>query len=196
MMPVVPFLCLFAALGIVWTARQLTKPGWPRALATAGLTLVVLWPSASRLLQFDRLVARRDSRVVAADWVHEHVPAGSTILQNGGDYGRVQFDAAAGYKEGTNEQAAAALAADSSAPHPDEIDWIILHESPLGRHVDPAVVSLVAERYELVEFVKGSGSSTAANVFDLQDALYVPYAGFEDVARPGPDIRIYRKRPL
>ncbi len=73
-------------------------------------------------------------------------------------------------------------------------DWIILHESPLGRYVAPSVSTLVRRQYELLEYVKGSGSVNAGNVFDLQDAFYVPYAGFRDVARPGPDIRIYRNR--
>ena len=194
MLPLVPFLCLLAAVGVARTARRAARTGWPRALATAGLTLVVVWPSASRLFQFDRLLARRDSRVVAAEWVHDHVPAGSTVLQNGGRYGRAQFDAVYGYEELTTERAVAALSGRDGDSPQGQTDWIILYESPLGRYVDPAIAALVTERYELVEFVKGSGSESPVNEFDLQDAFYVPYAGFHDVVRPGPDIRIYRRR--
>ena len=190
MVPVVPFLCLFAAVAIVWVGRQITptSPRVPRALITAGLTAAVLVPSASSLFQFDRLVARTDSRVVAAQWVHEHVPTGSSILQNGGVYGRVQFDGTYRYEEWNVGRVRADLPARARP------DWIILHESPLGRYVEPSVSTLVRHQYELLEYVKGSGSVNAGNVLDLQDALYVPYAGFRDVARPGPDIRIYRNR--
>ena len=195
MVPVVPFLCLFAAVGIVWVGRHVTstRPGMPRALVTVGLTVAVLWPSASRLLQFDRLVTRTDSRVVAARWVYDHVPAGSTILQNGGAYGQVQFDRTDSYDEWTETQVRAAFESDTGQR--GQTDWIILYGSPLGRYVEPSVSALVRERYELIEVVKGSGSSSAGNEFDLQDAFFVPYAGFRDVVRPGPDIRIYRKRP-
>lgn len=195
MVPVVPFLCLFAAVGIVWMGRQLTsaRPGLPRAVVTVGLTIVVLVPSASSLLQLDRLLARTDSRVVAARWVREHVPAGSTIAQNGGVYGQVQFDRRDRYDEWSETQVSAALERDTGQR--GHTDWIILYSSPLGRDVAPSVAALVSERYELAEVVKGSGSATQGNEFDLQDAFFVPYAGFRDVVRPGPDIRIYRKRP-
>ena len=190
MVPVVPFLCLFAAVAIVWVGRHITytKRGVPRALITAGLTAVVVAPSASRLFQFDRLVARTDSRVVAAQWVHEHVPTGSSILQNGSVYGKTQFDETYRYEE-WNEIQVPADAFARTRP-----DWIILHESPLGRYVEQSVSMLVRTQYELLEYVQGSGSVYAGNVFDLQDALYVPYADFRDVSRPGPDIRIYRNR--
>ena len=97
----------------------------------------------ARLFQFDRLLARRDSRVVAAEWVHDHVPAGSTILQNGGRYGRVQFDPVYGYEDWTTEQAVAALRSRDGDPVQGQTDWIILYESPLGRHVDPAIAAAV-----------------------------------------------------
>ena len=197
MVPVVPFLCLLAAVAIVWVGRHImsTRPGVPRALMTAGLSVVVLLPSASSLFQFDRLLARTDSRVVAAQWVHDHVPAGSSILQNGGVYGQVQFDQTDRYDEWNEAQVSTAPLESGIRPR-GETDWIILHESPLGRHVAPSVSTLVRERYELIEYVTGSGSSNSGKLFDLQDSLYVPYAGFRDVTRPGPDIRIYRNRDV
>ena len=92
-LPVVPFLCLLAAVAIVWTGRRVgATQSLTRALVTVGLTIAVLFPSASSLFQLNRLLARTDSRVVAAQWVHAHVPTGSLILQNGSIYGRVQFD--------------------------------------------------------------------------------------------------------
>ena len=93
MVPVVPFLCLLAGVAIVWAGRRVsaTRPVI-RALVMGGLTIAVVFPSASSLWHLNRLLARTDSRVVAAQWVQAHVPAGSSILQNGGIYGGVQFD--------------------------------------------------------------------------------------------------------
>jgi len=45
-----------------------------------------------------------------------------------------------------------------------------------------------------VHEVRGTGGGSAAGIYDRQDAFFLPIAGFRDVERPGPDVRIYRRR--
>ena len=194
MVPMVPFLCLLAAVAIVWTGQRIsaTRP-FGRALVTAGLTIAVLFPSAASVFHLNRLLARTDSRVVAARWMSQHVPAGSTVLQNGGEYGQVEFARTDHYQEWI--EAGSLDAPQASATQPPSVpDVIIMTEPLLGQGVEPSLTALVRERYELLEHVRGTGSVDAGNIFDVQDAFFAPYAGFRDNTRPGPDIRIYGHR--
>ena len=194
MVPMVPFLCLLAAVAIAWSSRRFSASrSGGRMLAAVGLTIAVVFPSASGVLKLDRLLARPDSRVVAAHVVRQHVPAGSTVLQTGGTYAGVEFDRTDHFRAWAAASSRdAPVNADS--PRPGRPDVILLTESPLGPFVEPSLATLAQEHYQLLEHVRGAGSIESGNVYDQQDAFYAPYAGFRDSRRPGPDIRIYRNR--
>ena len=71
--PIVPFLCLTAAVAVVDLTRRLVRsPRMAATLAAAGALLIAL-PSIQRVVAFDRLAATPDTRLVAA-WPK---PAGS-----------------------------------------------------------------------------------------------------------------------
>src|SRR4029450_3993558 len=75
--PLVPFLCLTAALTVAEAARAMANAsGRParEALLAWLLAAMVIAPSLWSTLQFDRLLARPDSRVAAAEWLTTHVP--------------------------------------------------------------------------------------------------------------------------
>jgi hypothetical protein len=57
-----------------------------------------------------------------------------------------------------------------------------------------AVRRLANEKYELVCEVRATRGAAGAAVYDLQDAFFMPIAGFRTAVRPGPTILIYRKR--
>jgi hypothetical protein len=42
--------------------------------------------------------------------------------------------------------------------------------------------------------VDGVPAAAGSGVYDRQDAFFLPIDGFEEVARPGPTVLIYRRR--
>jgi 4-amino-4-deoxy-L-arabinose transferase-like glycosyltransferase len=196
MIPVVPFLCLFAArfvdsvAAIVASRSRIGQP----VVATA-LALAVIAPSAWTVVQFDTVLAREDSRMVAAQWVQEHVPRGSSVFVTGNAYGHppledrvdpkwrlISFDYRGNrFIEGRH-------------PFDGDPDWIIVQRSGLPySHIPDLVPGLLAEHYTLVYVVKAADLDDRANVYDVQDAFYLPYGGFRGIRRPGPNLEIYQR---
>ena len=54
--------------------------------------------------------------------------------------------------------------------------------------------SLAEKEYVLVQEVRGTRGTPGSAVYDLQDAFFLPIAGFAEVERPGPTVKIYRRR--
>jgi hypothetical protein len=81
--PIVPAL---AAVGGVLAVQLIdvlcARVALPRLAATAALVIVTLTPPAIRLAQFDRLLARADTRDLAREWLVSHA-AGKTVLTEG-----------------------------------------------------------------------------------------------------------------
>src|SRR5262249_21249853 len=86
MLPMIPFLCLMAGYAVCEAAGAAAayfgRPHWASALATIGV-LGVLWPSARSVVEFDRLLQRPDSRLIARQWIEARFPPGTTIAQLG-----------------------------------------------------------------------------------------------------------------
>ena len=59
---------------------------------------------------------------------------------------------------------------------------------------DLAVRELAAARYDEVHVERATDGPVAA-VFDQQDALYLPVAGFSGFTRMGPTLHLYHLRP-
>src|SRR5262249_24075883 len=71
--PVVPFLCVTAAVAVVDAARRLPLRSQRAVSAlTAAIALLVAVPSIERIVAFDRLAATPDTRLVAAAWLEAH----------------------------------------------------------------------------------------------------------------------------
>ncbi len=71
MMPLLPFLCLFAAEGISF---------WKQKGVGAALGAVLALNLVSPTLYFDRLLATRDTRTEALAWFEAHVPEKSVVV--------------------------------------------------------------------------------------------------------------------
>lgn len=83
-LPVTPFLFLLAAGLLAELASRLGEvtAGWKRALAAAGLTLVLVAGLAvpfSRALAFNRTLVGPDARSASRTWIETHIPPGSRI---------------------------------------------------------------------------------------------------------------------
>src|SRR5262245_24286680 len=78
--PVVPFLCITAALSLVWIVRRFASAEIaPKVVAAAAIAMSI--PSIVRSVTFDRLIGETDTRVLAQEWIAAHVPADERVGQ-------------------------------------------------------------------------------------------------------------------
>ena len=191
-LPLVPIACLSAAAAVrhggAWLAARTRLPA---ALVTGVLAAIVAAPSIFDAVRLDVLLARTDTRVLAARWLEPRLDPDDTLHDAGGDYARLDFGRTPFHD--WRFDAATGSFGDPAGRTPD---WIVLSESPLWTYASPppALGSLVGRDYVLVQEVLGTRGLAGANVYDLQDAFFLPIAGFTGVERPGPTVRIYRRR--
>jgi 4-amino-4-deoxy-L-arabinose transferase-like glycosyltransferase len=191
-LPLIPIVCLLAAIGILHTASWLAvRTGLQRALAVGIVTAVVAAPGLVNSAWFDVLLTRTDTRVLAGEWIASRLKPEDSLYDAGGNYTRldlrhVQFHPWV-FDESTG-----------SFGHPEGATplWLVLHESPLQLYasIPASLRRLAMEKYELVFSVRATRGRAASAVYDLQDAFFLPVSRFSTVDRPGPTIRIYRRR--
>ena len=83
MLPVVPFLCVAAACGL----ERLFAAARMRAFRRTAVVLLVAAPSLYASVRLGILLQRTDTRLLAAEWIETHVPAGSRIAMVGSGFG-------------------------------------------------------------------------------------------------------------
>ncbi len=98
-LPLVPLLCVTGALG----TERLTR-SWP-AWRVALLAAAIIAPSAGAAWQHNGLLARRDTRLLAAEWIEAHVPDGARIAMHGSEYGYPQVRRTRGWLQERLEDA-------------------------------------------------------------------------------------------
>lgn len=200
-LPVVPFLCLSAAYATTelgrWIGRR-THVSWAPAITWA-LAAVLVLPSAWSAVQTDRLLARTDSRLLAADWIAQRLES-ARIFQTGFIYVQVEMRTArpadvARYPE-LRLDAAGAFVNASGAPEPPP-DVIVVPMCPLVYcRVPDAASALLDERYRLEHVVRGVDPRPGRPVYDRDDAFLLPLSGLSAIERPGPTIAIYIRQDL
>jgi hypothetical protein len=183
-LPVVPFLCLSAGYLVATMAAGVTnylrRPAW-QTPATTVMTAALLWPSLLSVIAFDRLIAREDSRVLARRWIEARFAPGTTVAQFGPSNGHVYIYYETAYQ----------LTDTTSTPRPT---LVIVVSSPLGAPGLDSVAPWLDREYDLQFVQKVVAEDDPANTYDRQDELFVPLAGFHQVERPGPNLRIYVRR--
>ena len=83
LLPMVPMLCLLAAMAVVSGVSLLRRyeiPRGPRAALIAMLTAAALVHPAYASIKFDQLIGRRDTTRMAYDWIQQNIPPGSIIV--------------------------------------------------------------------------------------------------------------------
>lgn len=190
-LPLVPLVCLLAAAGVYYAAGWITRT-WniSRAPVLPILAALTLGPGLLYSAWFDVLLARTDTRVRAGEWLTPRLQPGETLHDTGSNYTRLDLWRVPvvhlEYNPRTN---------DFAGPDAGPPDWLVLQESRLRAYASTPgpLAQLARTDYELLYEVRGRrGRDTA--VYDLQDAFFMPFSGFADVLRPGPDISIYRRR--
>jgi hypothetical protein len=191
MVPIVPFLCLGAA--VVVASIHGAIAGRNRALATAAAVAILFAaaaPTAVKAIALDRLLSRTDSRVLAAQWIKRNVAPGTTILMTGRGFEVSPPGDGTEYRLWLwNVEGALLTSAAGVRP-----DWIVVEESPLRfySHV-PVELQPILRDYAFRHSVQAVRLSDP-HVYDQQDAFYLPIGGFSGVARPGPNLTIYERR--
>jgi 4-amino-4-deoxy-L-arabinose transferase-like glycosyltransferase len=196
-LPLVPFVALAAAVATAEAARWLARrwgAGKREAALTVGLALVIALPSARKVVAFDRLLARTDNRLIASSWAEASIPATATLFQSGYVGGHLFLPRHAGKWRFDNEKRRFLT---EDGPTDGRPDWIVIQESPLRHYYSETprwIERLLRREYELVKEWKAVDMDRADVVYDQQDGFYVPLDGFEAVARPGPNLYVYRRR--
>ena len=191
-MPLLPLACVFAAAAVTSAAQGIgarlrTEP----AGIAAVLAIAIAAPSLRQSVQLDRMLAREDSRALAAAWLAERLRPEQSLHDSGGDYVRLYFTGVE-FHQWRYDPAARSF----GDPQGATPDWIVLYQSPLPEYTaaPESLRDLVRDRYNLAYRVDGVPAAAGSGVYDRQDAFFVPIAGFRGVARPGPSVLIYRRR--
>jgi hypothetical protein len=196
MLPVMPFLCLFAGYLVRELARAAAERVRLREPVVAGvLAAAIVAPTAWSSLQFARILGREDSRMLAARWIESHVPPGSSVYVTGNAYGHPPIETRPPtYRHFVYDYRARTFVHDGR--HTGEWpDWIVMQRSRLPySHFPAAVVEARNRDYMLMETVRALDLDEERNVYDIQDAFFLPYGRFHGVRRPGPNFEIYRRR--
>ena len=183
--PVLPALCLVVGGLVVWATQWLPRGrGW----VVGVLACVLAAEPLGYAVAFDRLIDRTDTRVLAARWFEDRGVSGKvatvgTVFWGWGEP-QISLPAKVVRVEPTPEALAAA-----------GVDWIVAHDHEVfSSSVDPRVLGALVPEFELAHRIPAFSGDREDAVYDAQDAFYVPVTGFGVVERPGPDIRIYRRR--
>ena len=179
LLPLLPFVCVLAAVGAVSGVSLLRRfdiPRAPRTAVIAALTAAALLPPAWQSLNFIRMIARTSTVEQAHTWITTDVPKGSSVII---ETQALQLSSRS-YKAKNVPQ----LVLDSRAPGD--------HEGYVKAGVDYIVAS--SQKY-------GDALSRPKDFPDLYDAYSRLFGESQEVMRftpnaehPGPEIRIFRMR--
>lgn len=189
MTPIVPLLLLLIAGMLVAAARRLGAPRARLLFLTLTTVLLAAEPLYA-IVAHNRIAARKDTRVLATEWLATNLPRGTRIAMVGTEFwGYGEPVAPPGIEMVRSKLDEAALDATGAR-------WVVAHDHPLfSSRVDPEALARLAPRLRLVaEFEPFTGPRDDA-VFEPADAYYIPTFGFGAVERPGPQVRIYELLP-
>lgn len=191
-LPLVPFVCVFAGIGVQAVATALFKSR--PTVAAAALAMALGAPSLLKAIEFDRVLTMRDTRLLAADWLDSRITNSTLLYQSGSQY--VHVDQALSSKPvllGFDDQRAIFVRGETPAPMPD---WIVLASSPLALYTQQPTElrAVIDQHYELVQTIVSTTEQEPRIWFDRQDAFFVPFVDLRFRIRPGPDLQIYRRR--
>ena len=187
--PATPLLALVVARLVLESTDRIAAVRLRRLTCAAVLALLVAEPVASSVAH-DRIAARTDTRVLATNWMAEHLPPGAVVARLGS---RVFAIADPELPPGVRD-AELPLLGDRDLDRRG-VTYVVSHEHPLPfSRPDPAILRRYAARLvPLAEFSPFRGPPAGA--YEDLDAYYIPFYDFAGVVRPGPLVRIYRLDP-
>jgi hypothetical protein len=195
-LPLMPFVAIFAAVGIAWLAER-ARPA-RRSAAFAVLLLIAILPPAADDVRMNALLGEVDTRVLAVQWLNENIPPGERLVahstavpigRTGGGDGLQRFDVHRVYSL-SNPASLRNLACEGNR-------YVVLssHDYDLHRvHADrgepPTGYELLERDGQLLIELRPQISGPPIP-YDVDDNA-IPFWDLWRYARPGPTIRIYR----
>ena len=191
LLPLVPIACLSAAVLVTHAASWIAaRTRLSAAVTTAVLAALVAGLPLLNSVWLDVLLAKTDTRVLAAEWLKPRLRATDTLYDAGGyfttlELGKTTFQASR-YDPATKS---------FDLPAGGTPDWIVIHEAPLMAYTwyEREIRTVLADKYELAYTVPALEGRGVSREYDMQDAFFLPIAGFKGVQRPGPTEWIFRR---
>lgn len=229
--PLIPFLCITAGLFITAiSAKILFKFKKYKYLLMWSLAIFAVLPSVNNIINFDKLLTKKDNRLIVADWINEHIPGGSSISQLGSmGWDRIQLyptlkSLESKYNKYVKRNEKQKIIETRTIidylkrkniigyrlfGYDEEIDkfkfngeeddtlprFIVVPHYPLYiySNIPENIKGILLSSYQLKKSFEVIGVDNRENQFDQQDAFYIPFSGFKNVERPGPNYYIYEK---
>ncbi len=186
-LPLLPPLCVLAG-DMVWRAARSARREWlavPVGLACAA-------PGAVRSAELTRIMSRKDTRVLAADWVTANVPSTTRIAACRG-YGAPDLPALPRqfpFYKVSEPRCTPELAAPASARYLVTHEHPFLPWSPPPGHYD----FLPAAGWQLrAAFDPFTSTPPQPAGYFTGDAFYMPYDHLATIQRGGPIVRIWER---
>jgi len=185
LLPFVPPLAVLAAEAAA-AVVDLSRP-----LFAVAVALLFAGPGIVSSVQFDRVAARPDTRLLAAEWVGANVPAGSEVLVCS-NYGSPALNAdprrGPSFRvrmiDCTPEPVAASDASYLVTSGHPQLPWFA--------SVDPKLQQYLDERgRRLAEFPPFRPGATATPYFYPGDAFFLPFTGLRVMERGGPVVTVW-----
>lgn len=194
-LPLLPSLALCAGHFCSCTLGRCRERGAPARALCVAMLLAVLAPTTIRLVQFDDFVCREDTRCTAARWLQARLSPGDRVGWVGEKYTLATPPAEFEARKRVDKVVDFIDTAEQLRERWPTFMATCGHGA-LGHfcRVAPGIRELLRTHYRLEVVIDPEGAETRRDTYDLQDAFFVPYAGFRGVRRPGPRVTIYRRR--
>jgi 4-amino-4-deoxy-L-arabinose transferase-like glycosyltransferase len=190
-LPLIPLACLSAAIAVIHAASWLASHRRVETRTTvAAIATVIVLPALVNCVWFDMLLARTDTRVLAARWLAPRLTPDTSLHDGTGPYSHLDLARVRFHPWSFDPSTA-------SFGHPEgrTPDWLVLDESPLRLYSGAPfeLRELARQKYSLVQTFSATRGRARAAVYDQQDAFFLPFSRFDTVERPGPTILIFRR---
>ena len=185
-LPLIPALAIVAAeAAVTLLAGRLPRWGWLL------LIVVLAAPPLSRIVAYDRLASRPDTRVLAADWLEANLPAHARVAICRG-YGAPFV--------GARQSPPAILPllllpCDQAQIEQASAHYVVTHTHPSIAYfapTDDARAWLQQRAQPIATFSPFVGGKDTGACFYPGDAFYLPYCGLSAVERGGPVVTVWR----
>ncbi len=181
--PIVPLLLLLTAWLLVRLADAM--PRALRAPALVVLALVVTAEPLSSAVAYDRIASRTDTRVLATQWMTEHLPPDAVVAQ----FGTLVF-ALADPELPPGVRGVQFALADRTFDGKG-VTHVVTHEHALPfSKLIPAQMDALRPHLRLLATFSPYRNEPGGQ-FETEDAYYVPFWEFGAIERPGPLVHIY-----
>jgi hypothetical protein len=192
--PVIPFLCVTGAIALVALSNFLSIKNKTLNI----LAFLILLPAIYNIIYLDWFLTKKDSRVLAAEWIKKNMADNSLIYQTGNEFAQIQPWSLWKYDEKINKFRIKRIRKLKGEGEETELlpRYIVLIESPLLVYtaIPEEILKITQTSYLFRKSFVAMDAYGKDNLYDLQDTFFIPFTGFRKIQMPGPNIYIYEKK--